>query len=64
MRHRGEDRIEAAFCARIEDMELEPEGSGRGPAFPAKPIPQAIGRVEKQADDGRRMREWLPSACC
>ena len=50
-----EDRIEVAFGARMQDMELQPEGAGRRLQVSRLGLGNSgIGRVDEQGNDGRR----------
>ena len=49
-----ENRIELAFRARAEHLELQPEGAGRSLRVARYGLGIGIGRVDEQGDDPRR----------
>ena len=48
-----EDGIEVVFGFRVQDMELPPEGAGRGLRVSRLDLGVGVGRVDEQRHDGR-----------
>ena len=53
------DRIEIAIGARIQDMEFQPEGTGRRLQSLHERLSKSAGRVDEHGNGGRRRQQFV-----